>query len=199
MFKKLAGRQPKILEHAHYKKYAVIAPYLPDTGELLFEVRAAHLPHQPGETCFPGGRIEQGEVPEQAAVRETTEELLVDAGQIEVVAPLDYLVSPFYTIVYPFVANLHSYTGTFSKDEVGEVFTVPFRFFLETPPEVHLNHIQAFPDEPDEVHSLLDVDEYPWMNAKSPVLFYRYRNKMIWGMTAKFVHNIVELYRSANK
>ena len=37
--------------------------------QVLFEVRAAGI-SQPGEVCFPGGRIEPGETPEEAALRE---------------------------------------------------------------------------------------------------------------------------------
>ena len=38
---------------------------------LLYEVRADTLGRQPGEVCFPGGKMEGAESPESCALRET--------------------------------------------------------------------------------------------------------------------------------
>jgi len=42
---------------------------------------------------------------------------------------------------------------------------------------------------------MIGMDSYPWRHAKYPVLFYKYQNKVIWGMTAHFVYNVVTLYK----
>ena len=56
--------------------FAVVIPMVcgEDGVDLLLEVRAAGIP-QAGDPCFPGGRIEPGETPAQAAAREMEEEL----------------------------------------------------------------------------------------------------------------------------
>ena len=57
-------------------RYAVLIPWVKkeDGDALLLEVRSEKV-KQPGEVCFPGGRVEPGETTAEAAVRETCEEL----------------------------------------------------------------------------------------------------------------------------
>ena len=62
--------------------------------EILFEVRAAGLRHQPGEVCFPGGKIEKGEGAREAAARETCEELCLDRSGIEILGLVMETVNP---------------------------------------------------------------------------------------------------------
>lgn len=59
-----------------HPRFAVVIPLVFDAEEphLLIEVRAKGI-SQAGDPCFPGGRIEPGETPEQAASRELKEEL----------------------------------------------------------------------------------------------------------------------------
>ncbi|MBP3897435.1 MAG: CoA pyrophosphatase [Mogibacterium sp.] len=67
--------------------YAVLIPFVTtEEGKaLLLEVRS-QLVKQPGEICFPGGRVEAGETPVETAVRETCEELGLKPEDIEVFA-----------------------------------------------------------------------------------------------------------------
>lgn len=67
--------------------YAVLIPFVTtEEGKaLLLEVRS-QLVKQPGEICFPGGRVEAGETPVETAVRETCEELGLKPEDIEVIS-----------------------------------------------------------------------------------------------------------------
>ena len=51
------GHTPGLLGARH--SYAVLCPLVDRPGglHLLFEVRSAALHRQPGEVCFPGGRV----------------------------------------------------------------------------------------------------------------------------------------------
>lgn len=196
MFEALSGRTPGYLDGKLYKRYAVIAPFLPDTQEFLFEVRAATLSRQPGEICFPGGRLETGETPLEAALRETEEELLVSRSAIRVVAPLDIYTAPYHMVVHPFLGELRGYEGSFGPDEVAQVFTVPFDFFLNTEPQVYYNEVAVTPKTDDFPYHLLGQEPYPWRKSVYPLYFYEYGDRVIWGMTARIVRNIVELYRA---
>ena len=69
---------PDTRGHVTYRKehtmkhptHAVIAIQNPITGAVLLTKRAATLRLHPGEYCFPGGRIEDGETSLDAALRE---------------------------------------------------------------------------------------------------------------------------------
>lgn len=84
-----AARRAGRLEKEKIRRAAVLVPLIQKGGEyhVVFEVRAGSLKTQPGEICFPGGAVERGETPKQAAVRETMEELLINRCQIRVIAP----------------------------------------------------------------------------------------------------------------
>ena len=102
----------------------------------LFEKRSPEV-RQGGEICFPGGRIEAGETPEQTAVRETSEELLISPGKIELIAPMFVMAGPGGAEIHSFLGRIREYTGTFNRDEAENVFTIPLQWFLENPPEIH--------------------------------------------------------------
>ena len=84
-------RRNNELKKAEPKRGAsVLIPLVWKDGEphLLFEVRAYDLKVQPGEVCFPGGRIEEGETPQDAVLREVSEELFVRKEQVRILGLL---------------------------------------------------------------------------------------------------------------
>lgn len=190
-----SGRTPRRINLEGKPEAAVLVPFVERDGELhiLFEVRARFLKTQPGEICFPGGTVEPGESPLEASVRETQEELLVERSQIEVLAPLDYLVTPGGLAVRPFAAFLKKYQGTFSTDEVERTFTVPLRWFEEQEPERYKTKVKTFPGEDFPYHLIPGGREYNWREGTYEVYFYRWGEEIIWGMTAKILCGMVKL------
>ena len=53
---------------------------------VLLTLRAARLSAHAGQVSFPGGRIEAGETPEAAALREAAEEVGLDPAAVELAA-----------------------------------------------------------------------------------------------------------------
>lgn len=87
---KLEGRAPSIMGQQRYKQSAVLLPLLniQDETHVLFEVRSMQMRSQPGDICFPGGRIDKTDKsPKETAIRETMEELGISASNIEAVTP----------------------------------------------------------------------------------------------------------------
>ena len=79
----------------------------PSGAEVLLTRRSWDLRHHKGEISFPGGRIDPGETPAEAAVREAWEEVALDPADVELIGELDHLstvVSRSYIV--PLVARL---------------------------------------------------------------------------------------------
>ncbi|GIW90300.1 MAG: hypothetical protein KatS3mg109_0732 [Pirellulaceae bacterium] len=62
-----------------------------DTWHTVLTVRPEHLASHGGQVCFPGGRLEPGESPEEAALREWQEELGAGLGTPQYVGMLPEL------------------------------------------------------------------------------------------------------------
>ncbi len=125
----LLGQLPEPLQAA-----AVLVPLVarPDGPTLLLTVRASTLRQHAGQISFPGGRMEAADAdPVAAALRETAEELGIDASFIEPFGYLtDHVVRTGYRIT-PVVALLRpGFALTLDRTEVAEAFELPLAFAL---------------------------------------------------------------------
>ena len=197
LVKKLINRTPTILGSSEFSKYAVLLPLVEkeDGVHILFEVRAYHLRRQPGEICFPGGKVDVTDVNEQeTAVRETTEELGIGKESIAEVFPLDFLVTPFGTMIYPFVGVLNNAENLIpNEDEVAEVFTVPLDYFKNIKPEIFRVHYTVEPEENFPFDLIIGGENYSWQKRQVDEYFYRYEGKVIWGLTARILTHFLGL------
>ncbi len=181
-----------------YNRFAVLAPIvkIQDKLKLLFEVRSKHLKNQPTEICFPGGKMEDGESPADCAIRETCEELNILPNQIEIFGPLDYLVMPYNIILYPFLGDINSIfieSISFNKDEVSDIFTVPLDYFINNPPLKRFVYLKTDVPEDFPFHMIQNGKNYNWKTGKRPILFYSYKDRIIWGITARIIKNLVNI------
>ncbi|NLM43563.1 MAG: CoA pyrophosphatase [Clostridiales bacterium] len=186
-----------ISECDNYTEFSVLIPILINKNnyELLYEIRSENLKNQPNEICFPGGKIEKGESKEEAAKRETVEELLIDSDDVNIIGPSDIMVTPFNTIVYTYVGIIKNYEYTYNNDEVKEVFTVPLSFFLYNEPQCHYIDVSLAPQNDFPYHLIQKGKDYRWGKGKYPVYFYIYKDKIIWGITARITYDFIKYIR----
>ena len=190
-----AGHMPGIQDVK--QQYAVLVPLVdgPEGPSLLFEVRASTLAHQPGEVCFPGGRVEPGENPQDCALRETFEELAIPPHKVEIIAPLDRLVQQGKFVMHPFL-GIVSPAGMAavvpSPAEVDSTFLVPVAWLLAHPPQVYSYELkpQVAADFP------YDSIGFPrgsrWRSGETTVPVYAWPDRPIWGLTGRIVRHLME-------
>ena len=175
---------------------SVLIPLLERDGavQVLFEQRDARI-LQGGEICFPGGHVEPGESPAEAAVRETAEELLLAPEQVELVAPLHIMSGHGTREIYSFLGILHDYKDTRDPTEVAGTFTLPLDRLLSEPPLTCEGKIVVDPGEDFPYHLIPGGRNYPWMATPRKFYFYPSPHGTVWGLTAEFLTVFLDLLR----
>jgi mutator protein MutT len=161
------------------KPAAVLVGVMENSGPtLLLTQRTTTLSKHGGQIAFPGGRIDAGETPLQAAVREAEEETGLASRYIEPLGYLDgYLTVTGYFVV-PVVARiLPGFTFTPQAAEVDEIFDVPLPFLL------------------DEKNRETQTREWKGMTRRYYV--YPYAQRYIWGATAGIIKNLSDRFQNA--
>jgi 8-oxo-dGTP pyrophosphatase MutT (NUDIX family) len=169
------GRVTELAVLAPWRAAAVLLPIIDRPGGLsvLFTLRASDLRAHSGQVAFPGGKIDAGETPHDAALRETQEEIGLEAKFVE---PLGWL-DPFFTgtgfRIAPLVALVApSFALTLNKLEVDEIFETPFAFLMDT-----TNH---------------RIEEREWEGQKRRYYAMPHDGRYIWGATAGILRNLYE-------
>lgn len=106
----------------------------PEGVALLFTLRPSRLAHHGGQVSFPGGGKEDGDATlAQTALRETQEELGLNAAEVRILGQITSLyIASSRNMVHPFVGwmprlpSLHP-----DAQEVAEVLTVTLRTLLD--------------------------------------------------------------------
>lgn len=195
------GRKPRTL--GSYSYYSVLVPLIEKDGELhiLYEVRSENLKKQPGEVCFPGGKVEPKESSKECAVRETSEELGVSQEEIKIISRLDHMhtYSNFTMYSYLGVIDYEAICkAKFNIAEVKETFLVPLNFLLEHEPYIYNFDVIPKVGEDFPYEMINSEKGYNWRKGESIVPIYRYKEHVIWGLTGRITYNLMNIIR-ANK
>ena len=179
-------------------RFAVLALMTEIDGRLHFvmEKRASDMNRQPGEICFPGGRIEKGETHLETALRETEEELGIPHELVKILGEPDFVVTFYDTVIYPFAGFVDKdilKNLKLSSHEVEKVIIVSAEFFKK-PLTVNkiLMHMTVPDDFPFEL--IPNGKDYKWGKPIDYIeYFYKYEDDIIWGLTARIAQNIVDI------
>ncbi len=192
----LDGRTPGLMDASG--RYAVLVPLVWRGGEphLLYEVRARKLRRQPGEVCFPGGRMEGEETPESCALRETWEELGIPRGDIRLLGQLDFIAHRANFILYPVLAQVEE--GALDRlrrnpAEVEDTFLVPLRHLREHPPLEYSYQLIPTPAEQFPYELIGIPRDYRWQPGGENVPVYPWEGRAIWGLTGRITRHVAAL------
>lgn len=193
----LEGRTPGLMDATG--RYAVLVPLVEreDGWYLLYEVRARSMRRQPGEVCFPGGRIEE-ESPEACALRETEEELSIPSSAVRILGRLDFIAHRANFIMYPILALVDARAVdrmTLNPGEVDETFLVPVRHLLETEPLEYSYQLIPRPAEGFPYELIGIPRDYRWQPGGENVPVYPWEGHAIWGLTGRITRHLVALLR----
>ena len=174
--RELAARCPARAGRRELRAAAVLIPLVSWPGEhrLLLTLRSADLRRQPGDVSFPGGAIDAADrSPLAAALRESEEEIGLEARDVEILGQLDeretvtgFRITPFVGAVrgpYPFQPN----------HEVEKLILVPLSELRR--PEIRR------------------VEYRRRRGGTVPVYHYQYRGHDIWGITGRLIKDLLEI------
>lgn len=151
--------------------------------KLLFTRRSNDLEFHRGEVAFPGGGKEESDQDLiQTALRETLEELGIEAKNITVLGSLNeiptksnYRVTPVIGILdWPVVIKEN-------PQEVSRTFSIPLEWLME-----------------DSNWSEKEIELSDKRHIRT-IMYEVYEGEILWGLTAKITHQIIELIKKGER
>lgn len=196
----LQNREPGLMDATG--RYAVLVPLAqgPKGPSLLYEVRAKTLRRQPGEVCFPGGRLEKGERPEQCALRELEEELAIPPAAVQVLGRLDFIAHRANFIMYPILGWVEDWGISRlspSPAEVEETFFVPLSHLKQNPPLEYTYQLMPAPAENFPYDVIGIPRDYKWQPGGENVPVYPWEGRAIWGLTGRITRHLLRVLEEA--
>ncbi len=194
-----------------YIPVSVCVPLIKTADDLMFllEKRSSNVKHS-REISFPGGFIEKGESPEEAARRELKEEILISSGKIEKFFKLGILISPLGYLIHVFISILNidrNELSVFNEREIDKLILIPMKEIMVMKPEMYHVKLKIFPY--DELENgkkkwLLPVENLklgsrylkPWGGKSYRVIVYNYKDEVIWGITGEIIYEIAKMSKA---
>ncbi len=158
-----------------HRHAAVLVPVVARAGGLFLVLtqRAAHLRDHSGQIALPGGKIEPGETPHDAALREAFEEIGLAPEAVRPLGYLDPYLSGTGFLVTPVIGLVDPEAGLRpNPEEVADVFEVPLAFLMEA--------------------ARYQLRSREWQGRLRYFYALPFGERLIWGVTAGILHNLRE-------
>jgi 8-oxo-dGTP pyrophosphatase MutT (NUDIX family) len=144
-------------------------------AEVLLTRRSETVSSHRGEISFPGGRVDDGETFEAAALREAYEEVALSPSAVQIrgrLEPISTMASRSFIV--PIVGTLDSHPVLSpAAAEVERIMWVPL---------AELTREDTFREE------LWDFD-----GGRRPIFFFELDDETIWGATARILHQLLRV------
>jgi 8-oxo-dGTP pyrophosphatase MutT (NUDIX family) len=175
----LTLRRKRRIADAKLVSSAVLVPIYRRQGQyhILFTQRTERVREHKGQISFPGGaRQEMDKTLLDTALRESAEEIGLAPGRVEILGELDdtitttsnYIVTPFVGLIpWPYEFKVDGW-------ETEAIIEVPIAALMN----------KDCLRQETEVTGGQALTSY----------FYHYQGKVIWGATARILHQFLELY-----
>lgn len=165
-----------LIVHDHLRDAAVLIPIVnrSDEATVILTQRTETLRSHSGQVAFPGGRIDPTDATaEDAALRETFEEIGLPAATIEIVGRMpDYVTGSGYRIVPVLGIVTPPFDLTINEHEVAAAFEVPLGFLMN-----EANH---------------NRESRVWKEKERFYYTMPYGDRFIWGVTAGIIRTLYE-------
>lgn len=155
----------------------------PEQAALVLTRRASKLKHHSGQWAFPGGRLEGGETPEAAALRELSEEVGLRLDEHRIIGRLDDFKTRSGFVITPVVvwggadAVMHP-----NPAEVASIHRIPVAEFMRNDAPI----LENAPHGGDPV-LLMPVGD-SWIAAPTAAILYQFREVAVLGKDTRVVH-----------
>lgn len=154
-----------------------------DAAALLLTRRAQHLRNHAGQWALPGGRIDAGETPERAALRELQEEVGLTLPLAAVLGTLDDYVTRSGFVITPVVVWAGATTGLRPDPaEVDSIHRIPVEEFMRA--DAPWLETVAAGEEP----ALRMPVGHGWIAAPTAAVLYQFREVCIAGRPTRVAH-----------
>ncbi len=154
-----------------------------DEARLILTRRSSGLRTHKGQVSFPGGRLDVGEVPTEAALREAYEEVGLDPAQVTTVGwihPVTTMVSA--SLIVPVIATLAERPHLVASPvEVERVFDVSLAELAD--PRIFHEERWRIPGR-----SIPGTDDDAFA-----VRFFEVSGELIWGATARMLYELMSI------
>lgn len=149
----------------------------------ILTTRASKLSSHAGQRAFPGGRVDPGESPEQAALRELEEEVGLRLGLGAVLGRLDdYATRSGYVITPIVVWGGSDVRLRPNPQEVARIHRVPLRELMRDDAPI----LESIAESDDPVLKMPLGDE--WFAAPSAAIAYQFREVALLGRPTRVAH-----------
>ena len=175
----LSRRQKKRLTNTRLVSSAVLVPIYQREGQyhILFTQRTERVKEHKGQISFPGGARQDGDKTLlDTALRESAEEIGLAPDQVKILGELDdtitevtdYIISPFVGLIpWPYEFKVDGWET---------------EAIIEAPVSALMN--KDCLREETEIKDGRAVSSY----------FYHYGGKVIWGATARILHQFLDIF-----